>query len=125
MESSIDTNEEDTSNTIRKTKKTRGGNNMNFGNFGDEMKVVIKWAIIAPIALPILAALLWGTYEEGDIRGVLGISIRRGIGATVNTSKPIGEHLAAPGNDPFKLNTINDSRSRIRSQELPVNQGGN
>ncbi|HEY9908973.1 MAG TPA: hypothetical protein V6D18_15355 [Thermosynechococcaceae cyanobacterium] len=45
------------------------------------------------VLVPIGVAFIWGVYTSDNIAGVLGISARRGTGAFIQETQPIGQSL--------------------------------
>ena len=45
------------------------------------------------VLVPVGVAFIWGVYDSSNIAGVLGISARRGTGAFIEETKPIGQTL--------------------------------
>lgn len=80
--------------------------------------IAVWWIVIGG---PAVLALLFGVYNKSDIFGVIGISARRGVGAVLEESKPVGQTLCEQRYGASSC--IQDSFKLPPTQTSNVNQG--
>jgi hypothetical protein len=85
-----------------------------------------QWAcFMAVIGVPVAVAFIWGSYRADNIFSVFGIAARRGGGAVITETRPVGESLlnGATGNGfrPGQYSGAND-RNSLRPGQQNQNQ---
>ena len=87
-------------------------------------KGLLWWFVLIPVG----AAFIWGSYDSANIAGVLGISARRGTGAFIEETKPIGQTLvngtSGKGFAPVKANTTARQSLRPGAESQETNGAG-